>query len=59
MRTVYIVIKNGCVVDALADHLTDVVVLDYDTNDPEMVEECDKKLKELQNDRNTVECEIY
>ena len=59
MRTVYIVIKDNCVVDALADHLTDVVVLDLNTTDPEMLKEVNKKLKELENDENVVECEIY
>ena len=59
MRTVYIVIKDGCVVDALADHLTDVVVLDLNTTDHEMLKEINKKLKELKDDENTVECEIY
>lgn len=55
MRTVYIVIKDGCVMDAYADHLTDLVVLDYDTQDEEMIEELDKELDKIKKDNMIVE----
>ena len=58
MRTVYIVIKDGVVVDAKADHLTDVVVIDLNTTDPQMLKVAKAKLEELENDENIAECEI-
>ncbi len=55
MRTVYVVIKGGCVIDAYADHLTDLVVLDLDTQDDEMLTEVEKKLKEVQQNEDCIE----
>ena len=55
MRTDYVVIKGGCVVDAYADHLTDLVVLDLDTQDDEMLAEVEKKLKEVQENEECIE----
>ena len=55
MRTVYVVIKGGCVIDAYADHLTDLVVLDLDTQDEEMLAEVNKKLKEVQENEECIE----
>ncbi len=55
MRTVYVVIKGGCVIDAYADHLTDLVVLDLDTQDDEMLAEVEKKLKEVQQNEDCIE----
>ena len=55
MRTVYVVIKGGCVVDAYADHLTDLVVLDLDTQDDEMLLEVQKKLKEVEENEDCIE----
>ena len=37
MRTVYVVVKGGIVQEAYADHLTDVVVLDLDTQDDKIL----------------------
>ncbi len=59
MRTVYIVIKDNCVVEAFADHLTDVVVIDLNTTDKEALGIAKIKLDELKNDENVAECEIY
>ena len=59
MRTVYIVIKDNCVVEALADHLTDVVVIDLNTTDPQMLKVAKAKLEELKEDENIAECEIF
>jgi len=58
-RTVYIVIKDNVVVEAFADHLTDVVVIDLNTTDKESLGISKIKLDELKNDENIVECEIY
>jgi hypothetical protein len=58
MRTVYVVIKDNCVVEALADHLTDVVVIDLNTTDPQMLKVAKAKLEELKEDENVAECEI-
>lgn len=58
-RTVYVVVKGGIVIDAYADHLTDLVVLDLDTQDDEMLEEVQKKIKEVQDDEDNIEVEIY
>ena len=55
MRTVYIVVKDGIIQDAYADHLTDLVILDYDTQDEEMIKELDKKVEELKQDGMVVE----
>lgn len=55
MRTVYVVIKGGCVIDAYADHLTDLVVLDLDTQDDEMLAEVNKKIKEVQESNDCIE----
>ena len=55
MRTVYVVIKGGIIIDAYADHLTDLVVLDLDTQDEEMLAEVNKKLKEVQENEENIE----
>ena len=55
MRTVYVVVKGGVIVDAYADHLTDLVVLDLDTQDEEMLAEVEKKLKEVQETEDCIE----
>ena len=55
MRTVYVVVKGGVIVDAYADHLTDLVVLDLDTQDEDMLAEVNKKLKEVQENEDVVE----
>lgn len=55
MRTVYVVIKGGIVQDAYADHLTDLVVLDLDTQDEQMLEEVKNRLKEVQASNDCIE----
>ena len=55
MRTVYVVIKDGCVVDAYADHLTDLVVLDLDTQDEDMLAEVNKEIKKIQENNDCIE----
>jgi hypothetical protein len=55
MRTVYVVVKGGIIIDAYADHLTDLVVLDLDTDDPEMLAEVNKKLKEVEESNDCIE----
>ena len=55
MRTVYVVVKGGIIIDAYADHLTDLVVLDLDTDDPEMLAEVEKKLKEVEKNEENIE----
>lgn len=57
MGTVYVVIKNGMVEDAFADHDTDLVVLDLDTQDPDMLEEVEKTLATVR--KKADEIEIY
>jgi len=55
MRTVYIVVKDGIIQEAYADHLTDLVVLDLDTQDDEMLAEVNKKIKEVQASNDCIE----
>jgi len=55
MRTVYVVVKGGVIIDAYADHLTDLVVLDLDTQDEQMLDEVNKKLKEVQENEDVIE----
>ena len=55
MRTVYVVVKGGVVIDAYADHLTDLVVLDLDTQDDAMLAEVNKTLKEVQENNDCIE----
>ena len=55
MRTVYIVIKDGIIQDAYADHLTDLVVLDYDTQDEEMIKQLDKELAKIKESNDCIE----
>ena len=55
MRTVYVVIKDGCVIDAYADHLTDLVVLDLDTQDEDMLAEVNKEIKKIQENNDCIE----
>ena len=59
MRTVYVVIKDNCVVEAFADHLTDVVVIDLNTTDPQMLKVAKTKLEKLKEDENIAECEVF
>lgn len=55
MRTVYVVVKGGVIIDAYADHLTDLVVLDLDTQDEQMLEEVQKKIKEVEESNDCIE----
>lgn len=55
MGTVYIVVKGGIIQDAYADHSTDLVVLDYDTQDEEMIKELDKELAKVKTNSQVVE----
>ena len=55
MRTVYIVVKDGIIQDAYADHLTDLVVLDYDTQDEEMIKQLDKELAKIKANNDCIE----
>jgi len=55
MRTVYVVVKGGVIIDAYADHLTDLVVLDLDTQDEQMLDEVNEKLKEVQENEDVIE----
>ena len=55
MRTVYIVVKDGIIQDAYADHLTDLVILDYDTQDEEMIKQLDKELAKIKEDNDCIE----
>jgi len=55
MRTVYIVVKDGIIQDAYADHLTDLVVLDYDTQDDEMIKQLDKELAKIKANNDCIE----
>ena len=55
MGTVYVVVKDGIIQDAYADHSTDLVVLDYDTQDEEMIKELDKELAKVKTDNQIVE----
>ena len=54
-RTVYVIVEGGVIVDAYADHLTDLVVLDLDTQDEEMLAEVNKKIKEVQASNDCIE----
>jgi hypothetical protein len=55
MRTVYVVVKDGIIQEAYADHITDLVILDYDTQDEEMIKELDKTLAKVKVDDMVVE----
>jgi hypothetical protein len=55
MRTVYIVVKDGIIQDAYADHLTDLVILDYDTQDEEMIKQLDKELAKIKESNDCIE----
>jgi hypothetical protein len=55
MKTVYVVVKDGIIQDAYADHSTDLVVLDYDTQDEEMIKELDTELTKIKNNNQIVE----
>lgn len=55
MQTVYVIIKHGVVIEAYADHETDLVILDYDTQDEEMTKELDAELKNIQKNNKVVE----
>lgn len=55
-KTVHIIIKDGCVMDAYADTDVDLVVYDLDTQDPEMLAEVEASVEALK--RNCTEIEI-
>ena len=55
MRTVYVVIKDGIIQEAYADHLTDLVVLDLDTQDEDMLAEVNKEIKKIQENNDCIE----
>jgi hypothetical protein len=55
MKTVYVVVKDGIIQDAYADHSTDLVVLDYDTQDEEMIKELNTELAKIKNNNQIVE----
>lgn len=55
MQTVYVIIKRGVIIEAYADHETDLVVLDYDTHDEEMTKELDAELENIQKNNKIVE----
>ena len=46
-KTVHIVIKNGCVLEAFADTDIDVVVYDLDCQDPELLAEVEASVEAL------------
>jgi len=54
-RTVYIVVKDGMIVDAYADHLTDLVILDLDTNSEEEEKIVQAELKKIQESNDCIE----
>lgn len=55
MRTVYVVVKDGIIQEAYADHLTDLVVLDLDTTDPEMLAHVESEIKKVQENNDCIE----
>lgn len=55
MKTVHIVIQNGCVVEAYANTDVDVVVYDLDTKDPDMKAEVEKSVAQLADFAHEVE----
>jgi hypothetical protein len=59
MKTVYVVILKGCVVDAFSNADVDLVVLDLDTTDCEMLEQVEAEVKKVKADKNNHEIEIY
>lgn len=54
-KTVHIVIKDGCVIDAYANTDVDVVIYDLDTQDPDMLEEVEKAVAQLADHSHEVE----
>lgn len=59
MKTVYVVILKGCVMDAFSNTDVDLVVLDLDTTDCEMLEQVEAEVKKVKADKNNHEIEIY
>ena len=55
MRTVYVIVKGGIIQEAYADHLTDLVVLDLDTTDPEMLAHIESEIKKVQESNDCIE----
>ena len=55
MGTVYIVLKDGIIQEAYADHSTDLVVLDYDTQDEEMIRILDNELVKIKENTECIE----
>lgn len=55
METVYVIIKGGMVEEAYADHECELIVLDKDTQDPDMLEEIEKTIKTVQNNAKEIE----
>lgn len=54
-KTVHIVVKDGCVIDAYADTNVDVVVYDLDTQDPDMLAEVEASVAQLADFAHEVE----
>ncbi len=59
MKTVYVIIKNGCVMNAYSNADVDLVVLDLDTTDCEMLEQVESEVAKVKADENNHEIEIY
>lgn len=57
-KSIHIVIKDGCVIEALADEGVDVdlIVYDLDTQDPDMLAEIEESVAALR--QNSTEVEI-
>lgn len=55
MRTVYVVVKDGMIIDAYADHLTDLVILDLDTNSDEEEKIVQAELKKIKESNDCIE----
>lgn len=56
-KSVHIVIKDGCVIEAFADEGVDVdiIVYDFDTQDPEMLAEIEESVAALRHNSTEVE----
>ena len=55
MGTVYIVLKDGIIQEAYADNSTDLVVLDYDTQDEEMIRLLNNELVKIKENNECIE----
>lgn len=54
-KTVHIVIKDGCVIDAYANSDVDVIVYDLDTQDSDMLAEVEASVAQLADFAHEVE----